>query len=143
MTFEDLHPSQVDRNREILEKRIALYDRWPGIRIGDFLRFADGHFRRVAHIWRVGWEDDHSEVESVQPSYIDGSRSFYLGDAYCSFSGGLLPSIPIAAFSATGEVKEGSVWFFKDNYVTAHNGIYCSAPFRVFNVAAGYEPKWG
>jgi hypothetical protein len=116
--------SQLDtRDLTILSQRAGAYAAQSGPRIGDYVDFADGVTRQISHIW------DLLPVPSIQTS--DGG-SFYLGDGYCSFSGGLHPGIPADTLNLTEETREGQVWFFHHNYTTAHNGIDVVIPFCVY-----------
>ncbi|HEX7325159.1 MAG TPA: hypothetical protein VF292_07380 [Rhodanobacteraceae bacterium] len=111
----------------ILARRQAAYDELPGVRNGDFLVFRDGRIERVAHV----------SDNAVQSDF--GGRfgsSFYLGDGYAGYSGGLDRSIPLSRVASTHEGRNGSAWFFHHNEVAAHNGVGVRLFFRVFRVAA-------
>jgi hypothetical protein len=111
-------------DQEILLTRQAMYDEIHGVRVGDWVRFADGTLRRVSHIWR-----EDADPVSVQTS--DGG-SFYLGDRYVSFSGGLHPGIDPATLTPTDEAKSGSCWFFHHDWARAGGAVSVTIPFRVF-----------
>ena len=112
-----------DRDREILSTRAFLFwARHFGPSVGDYVDFADGVTRRISHVWTFG-------DLTVQTS--DGG-SFYLGEGYCSFSGGLHPGVAMDTLALTGAMREGAVWFFHHDYTTAHNGVYTSMPFAVY-----------
>lgn len=113
-------------DQDMVTAWVDLFDHRPEPRVGDFLDFADGQSRRIAHIWRL-----ESGI-AVQPDYAKYGASFYFGLGYCSFSGGLLPSIPAASLTLTDERRLGRVWTFHHNHATAHNGVYFSIPFRVY-----------
>jgi len=107
----------------LLSKRAGLFwENHKGPDIGDYIDFADGVTRRISHVWTFG-------NLTVQTS--DGG-SFYLGDGYCSFSGGLHPGIATDTLTLTGNTREGSVWFFHHDFTTAHNGVYTTMPFAVY-----------
>jgi hypothetical protein len=106
-------------DQAILARRLAEREHVTAPRIGDFVRFSD-RLERISHDWG----------DSVQTSE---SGSFYLGDGgYTSFSGGLNPSFPKQRLIETGEILEGSFWFFHRNFWTAHNGVDVTAPCRVY-----------
>lgn len=112
-------------NEAILAERQVLLDQRQTIGVGDFV--IDGHtLLRVAHDWGEG----------VQ--LTDGRRcggTFFLGDGFVDFSGGLAPGIKNKSrFLPTDERRLGSVWFFSRNYVTAHNGYDTHAKFRVWKL---------
>ena len=114
-----------EKNAVILAERQRAFDRKEGIRVGDFVTMPDGSTQRVAHHWG----------DSVQLTDGRFGSSFYFGDGgYCDFSGGLNPGIDITRFILTDERRAGSVWFFSENYVTAHNGYHCEAMFRVWSM---------
>jgi hypothetical protein len=64
----------------------------------------------------------------------------YLGEGYCSFSGGLDRGIDQARLTRTDEQREGPVWFFHHDDITADNGIETTVPFRVYR-ATGAAPR--
>lgn len=119
-----------ERDRAILAERVAMLNADRGIRVGDFVSFA-GMLRRVSHVyserdWGSGW--------GVQTS--DGG-SFYLGESYCSFSGGLYPAVPGNTLTPTGEIRDGDVWFFHHDHATANGGVTASVAFRVWECSVG------
>lgn len=109
------------RNIAILADRQAKLDAREGIRVGDFVKDGD-RVLRVAHHWG----------DSVQLTDGVYGGSFCLGDGYVEFSGGLAPKIPVDRFTATDERRDGPVWFFSDDFVTARNGYHTKATFRVW-----------
>jgi hypothetical protein len=113
----------ITKDAETFAKRLATLDAEPGMRCGDFLKLKDGTLRRIAYHWGNG----------VQPSSGTGDNgSFYLGNGYCSYSGGLDPSIPVEKFKVTSEVILGRVWIFHEDSAGAGRGIYARLPFRVY-----------
>ena len=120
LTFPD-GTTLDERDSAIFSERFHAYQDIHGPRVGDFVRFADGHLERISHIWPDG----------VQTS--EGG-SFYLGDGYISFSGGLNPLIPSSELEYHADHKRGSVWFFHHDYWQAHNGVNASMDFRVYAV---------
>jgi hypothetical protein len=113
-----------EQDQAILTKRITSLQAITTPTVGDFVRFTDGIERRISHVWDFG--DDSSQAQTS-----DGG-SYYLGDGYVSFSGGLYLGVPLTTLTDTGERKDGAVWFFHHDRWTAHNGIDVSAPFRVW-----------
>lgn len=115
------------RDRLLLAQRRDALERNEGPRVGDYVDFADGVQRRISHIWGEGWDRPGAQTS-------DGG-SFYLGDGYVSFSGGLHPLVPFTTLTLTEERRAGAVWFFHHDYATAHNGIGAVIPFRVYSCA--------
>lgn len=127
-----------EQDRAILRHRQVLLDARPRIGEGDFLRFPDGTYRRVAHDWG----------DAVQPtvgptSACAGDESFHLSEGYASFSGGLDHAIPMDRITATGETREGAVWIFHHNYPRAGGAVRCKATFKVFAVRPEDAPGEG
>ena len=86
-----------ERDAQIVAARAETYDTLHGPRVGDFVTFADGVTRRISHVWPAGWNEDG--VARLQTSDLPGgdkpmySGSYYLGDGYISYSGGLHASL--------------------------------------------------
>ena len=112
------------RDQEILTRRDGLYHHDKrGPKVGDYVDFANGVTRRVSHVW------DLDCGLAVQTS---SGGSWYLGDGYCAFSGGLYRAVAGATLTYTGQNRDGAVWFFHHDYHTAHNGVYAMMPFAVY-----------
>jgi len=106
-----------ERDRQILAQRIAAREANPEPRVGDYVRFPSGRLARVSHIW-----DDGAQTSE------DGS--WYLGDGYTQFSGGLDPCVP--RLTRTEQTLPGAFWFFHHDHARAHNGVRVTAPCRVY-----------
>ena len=118
--FATPHGTHVDeRDVDIMRARMALLDGMEAIRCGDYVRFPDGHYERVSHVWEDG----------VQTS---NGGSWYLGNGYCSFSGGLNAVVSNDTLTLTDEIKPGMVWFFHHDYAGAGNGVDVIVPLRVY-----------
>ncbi|HEU0196153.1 MAG TPA: hypothetical protein VFQ88_02925 [Nevskiaceae bacterium] len=119
-----------EQDQALLQRRQDGLNARSRIGVGDFLRFPDGSFRRVAHDWG----------DSVQPTVggshpCVGDESFYLdAEGGASFSGSLGQALPVTNIAATNETRDGTVWFFHHNYPCAGGGVHASARFRVFKV---------
>lgn len=100
-----------DRQRAYLERP----NRAPAN--GDFVVFADGVTRRISHAHGDGYIQTSDLTGTIQ------SGSFYLGEGYMSFSGGLHPGIPQSTLTLTDELRIGRAWFFHHGEVRAHNGV--------------------
>ncbi len=125
----------------------AARDALPAIvREGDFVEFACGTVRRVAHVWRFPADKDGPAVFSVQTSDSDGSRSgsFHMSTpaggigigtkaaGLCSYSGGLHSGIDGTTLHDTGRTAQGIVWVWHHGQARAHNGVNASVRFRVW-----------
>lgn len=118
-----------ERDRVILDERTAALDKHPGIRVGDFVRFADGATRRVSYLWPHG----------AQTS--DGG-SYYLGHGYVSMSGSLYSPVKLDTLTLTRETRPGAVWFFHHDHFTAHNGVHANIPFRLYECSLPTQDKY-
>lgn len=110
---------------EILNKRLVKYNQIKSPRVGDWIREKSGRMTRATHDWGNDSIMQHGGGEFGQ---------FYLGDGYISYSGGLDTGIKKASLKLTDEVKTGKVWFFKNDYAMAFNGIDYMIDFRVYEV---------
>lgn len=115
------------RDWDILRARADAIAADNDIRVGDFVRFADGVERRVSYVWGG---DEYDSTLRVQTS---AGGSYYLGDGYVSMSGGLFPPVDGAALAFTGDYQLGAVWFFHHDWHHAHNGVFARIPFRVWS----------
>ena len=125
-----------ERDAAILAQRMRTLDAELGPRCGDYVRFGDGTERRILHLWIFDEPDDPDIEDQAQTSDGRFGSSFYLGDGYVSFSGGLYPGTPLAGLRLTDETRLGSCWFFHHDYRTAHNGVDVKIPFRVYETNA-------
>ena len=73
---------------------------------------------------------NHARSEIVVITTPGGS--FYLGNGYMSYSGGLDPAIDKNLLIETAELREGSCWFFHHNESMAHNGVQAIIQCRVY-----------
>lgn len=113
-----------NEDREILNDRAAKFNAIEGMRVGDFIKFADGSYLRIAYIW--GDEED----DTVQPSH---SGSYYFNeDGYVDMSGSLHSGIPRSELRPTDEKRMGRVWFFHHGHREAHNAVDAEIEFRVY-----------
>lgn len=125
-------PTLDDTDRDIIMRRGHKYngdrrDARPDI--GDYVEFSDGIVHRVSHVWGDG----------VQTSK---GGSFYLGEGYMAFSGGLEPSIPYSDLTDTGEMRNGGIWIFHHNYATAGGGVNGEIPFKVYRADRPTHERW-
>lgn len=115
-----------ERNAAILDNRVEALLEITRPMVGDFAMMPDGAVKRISHIWDFG-----DGTTSIQTSK---GGSFYLGDGYVSFSGGLDPGIDGNRFRDLGYRQHGSCWFFRDDFWGAGRGLDVVAPFRVWRV---------
>ncbi len=131
-TLRALNPELDARNLEILATRARAYAARERPQVGDFARMPDGSLRRFTHDWGDGLQT------TCGPSHpCVGDQSFYLSEHGADFSGSLDSIVSVQRISATAETLPGAFWFFRNNYVTAHNGLRgLRMPCRVWVVAA-------
>ena len=116
-----------ERDVAIITSRMQALDLVEGVRVGDWLRFADGGEQRVSHVWK---DDDWQGP--VQTTDCRFGASWYLGHGYLSFSGGLLDGVSADTLTLTDERKPGSCWIFHHDYRCAGGGVDAVVPFRVY-----------
>lgn len=121
----------TDRNAKILARKVALYNERPGPRAGDFLKKADSTYTRFTYNWGAD--------SNIQTGGHADHCGYYLSEGYCSYSGGLDPGVKVTDLIPTEETKKGVIWFFSNDYVTAHNGIYFEIDCRVFVLKEGAD----
>ena len=120
---------EILKQDKILADRMAEYNLIPGARVGDWIREPDGRRSRATH----DWNQDGEMSETIQHGGGEFGQ-FYLGSGYISYSGGLDTGIKKNQLRDTGETKQGKIWFFIDDWYTAHNGIEYMVDFRVYEV---------
>jgi hypothetical protein len=121
--------SQLDeRNQKILSDRQSAFLSDSTIKSGDFVRFVDGTLRRVSHVWT----DARNKPDSIQTST---GGSFYIGNGYMSFSGGLYSGVDFAQFTRTDETMHGRCWFFDHDHARAGGGVEVEVLCPVWNCA--------
>lgn len=118
----DGHTEPDSLDAEILITRVRAFDDRKGPRVGDYIRFSDGVTHRFSHAWPDG----------IQTS---PGGSFYLGEGYVSFSGGLDPIVRTEKIEATEEKRAGGFWFFHRDWWQAHSGVHAQVECRVFATA--------
>jgi len=121
-------PSKKDL--EILKERLKLFNTFDDVpRVGDYLKLKNGNYTRFTHGWDTG----------IQVG--GGSSSYYFNPSGTfSYSGSLDPAIEYKRIIKTKEKRSGKIWFFKDDWAMAHNGIYFEIEFRVYKlIEKSYE----
>lgn len=121
------HIKPAKANLRILSERVQAYDKNIGPRVGDYLSLPHGIMTRFTYDWG----------EEIQIG--GGSGSFYLGNGYISYSGGLDPSIEKRYMIDTGKKEDGMVWFFHEGSSGGGRGVYFYIPFRVFKLTDDYD----
>lgn len=113
-----------ERDRAIIETRMAKYDEVTTPRVGDWVDFDNGNGarQRISYVWDWG----------TLGAQTSPGGSFYLGDCGASFSGSLDPLVPLESLTLTDEVRPGRVWIFHHDRHVAHNGVDVEVPFRVY-----------
>ena len=122
-------PNLDTQDELIIAKREARLSRAIEPRCGDYVVFADGVERRISHVYDRSW-GDQSGVQTTDGKY---GASFYLGDGYVEFSGGLYPAVKMTTLELTKETKPGGIWIFHHDFHTAGWGVHSEIQFRVYN----------
>lgn len=122
-----MRPIFDQRDQQLKDRALALWEKRTGPRVGDFLEMPNGRLHRFTHDW-----GDQIQITS---HYYPHHGSFYFGQGgTCSYSGGLDPGFPKASIEATERVLQGPVWMFHHGYAAAHNGVPTTIPCRVFRL---------
>ena len=121
-----------ERDTEIVNARQAAFLARKAPKQGDVIHFSDGKYARMAHVWEDG----------IQPTISINSGSFYLGDGYMEYSGGLEPAIPMDKFHRTSQTMNAPAWIFHHGHVTAHNGIDVTVKCQVWECDAPAPENW-
>lgn len=124
-----MRPQFDELDAQILQARIAEWQRVEGPRVGDFVKLRDGSLRRFTHDWGA---DIQTTCGDSHPCAAD--QRYYFGGSFMEFSGSLDSAIPKHALHDTGETREGSAWFFHHDHRQAHNGVSVVVPCRVYEV---------
>ena len=118
-----MKPIFDEKDSAILAERILFWNERVGPRVGDYIRLQDGTLARFTYHW----------PEGLQTGY---GGSFYIGTGYASYSGSLNPNIPINRIQVTGDVMDGTFWFFHHDSHCAHNGVDVKVPCRIYKEVA-------
>jgi len=119
------------QNANLLRKRVKMYNRKKGPRVGDWVRLNNGVMTRFTYDWGIHEREDLG-IQIGDRERAGDCGSFFLGDGYCSYSGSLDPCILRKNLRRTNKMKEGRVWFFHLNHWCADNGINFKVKFRVY-----------
>ena len=114
-----MRPIFDEKDEVILSQRIQSWNERMGPRVGDYIRLKDGALERFTYHWPDGMQTGFG-------------GSFYLGTGYVSYSGSLNPNIPIDRIQDTGEMMNGTFWFFHHDMQCAHNGVDVKVPCRMY-----------
>lgn len=124
------NPGLDERNRYIIECRIAAYAAIDGPRVGDWVDFPGGEKRRISHIW--AWADNEGDPITARSIQTSKGGSYHLGNGYVSMSGSLYVGVPASTLHLTDEIRSADAWIFHHDHYTAGNAVHFTAPFRVF-----------
>lgn len=116
-----------ERDWEIINDRMAAFDENKGLRVGDWVDFADGSQRRISYIW----EDEAGRPEGIQTSSPGSGFHLYRG-AVSMGNGSLYTSVPASSMTLTDEIRKAYVWIFHHEQVEAHNSVTVAVGFRVY-----------
>jgi len=129
-------PNLDTKDELIIAKREARLNRKNEPRCGDYVIFADEIERRISHVYDKSWGD----MSGVQTSDGRFGASFYLGDGYVEFSGGLYPSVKMETLTLTDNRWLGDIWIFHHDVHVAHNDVHFRIPFRIYKCSVN-APK--
>lgn len=116
------NPGFDEKDAFLLAEKIRLREKIPGPRIGDYVFLKNGSLHRFTHEWD----------ESIQTAPA-GNGSFYLGNGYASYSGGLDPAIPKDKLELIPyQEMNGRFWFFHHDIRAAHQGVNCEIKCRLY-----------
>jgi len=119
-----MKPEFDEIDRLIFEEREVLYSKLTGPRVGDWVYLlGESKPRRFTHDW-----GDDIQVASSQGD----CGSFYLGEKFCEYSGGLDPGIKKSKLRETDKFLPGRIWFFHHDCPTAQNGVEKMMEFKVW-----------
>lgn len=121
-------------NIEILTERETAFNEIKGPRVGDYL-YIPSKDDRVPEYTRftLKWDTIIQTGGSINGDY-------YLGESGgLSYSGGLDPGVKITDLILTNTTKDGTVWFFDENWPRAGAGKTFSIPMRVYNLKEGAD----
>lgn len=121
-------PYEIDEtDKAKLADRAKARESLTGPLVGDYVVMPDGTLRRFTHDWG-------DEIQTTVKGF-QYDASFHIGrDGYMSFSGSLDRGVPKDRLTLTGEVKDGSCWFFSHDYAEGGNGVRVTLPCRVYKL---------
>ncbi len=98
--------------------------------VGDWVRFVDGSFRRIAYVWGDG--DYQTELGWGHIFLCPSGNGDYSGSLYSAFQ---------AQLTDTGETRPSAFWFFSHGLPRAGNGVEFQIPAKVWQ-AEVLPPKF-
>ena len=131
-----------ERDAQIVAARAETYDAIRGPRVGDYISFRNGAgpTRRISHVWPADCYEDG--IARLQTSDLPGgdepwhSGTYYLGNGYVSYSGGLHGSVKADTLTEAGNGDSygtpGTIWIFHHDLRGAGRGVTRSMLFRAF-----------
>jgi len=109
-------------NDRIAAEREARRDECAKPRVGDYVRYPDGHMERISHDWG----------DLLQTS--TGGSWYLSANGGASFSGSLNHGVPADRLNLTEERRPGRFWFFDRDWPRAHSAVYVTIDCRVYAV---------
>ena len=134
----DQHKALQKENAYLLRKRVRLFNKRHGPRVGDWIILTNGKMTRFTHDWGF-WKKEDQGIQIGDRERGGDCGSFYLGDGYCSYSGSLDPCVLRKNMRRTMKKKPGRVWFFDHDHACAGGGVDFKMMFRVYKEVK-YEP---
>lgn len=132
--FDYPAPTFDARDQELLDQRLAHWNKRQGPRVGDWCVWPGGEVGRFTHDWGDALQTTCKPGPERFMNF--GLGSFYMTkDGYLSYSGALDPGIALDRLVDTGETRDGDVWFFHHEHARANNGVHVKIPCRVYRIA--------
>jgi hypothetical protein len=118
-------PALNERDRALIAELAAKLELDQQPRVGDWVVFADGVTRRIAHRYDF-------ETRDLPDIQTDSDGSFHLCDGFVNHSGSLHLPVHRSTLTRTGEQREGRVWIFHHGGSGRDNNVTAMIPFRVY-----------
>ncbi len=119
--------NKVLKDIELLQLRQTNSLKINSPKVGDFVLYNDVYYR-------LG-----TKYPSGRFQVTNGNKCGYymFNDGHCSYSGGFewpenYESLNISKLVLTNELRTGEIWFFSNEDVKGHNGVYFSMDFKVW-----------
>jgi hypothetical protein len=107
----------------VLQNRMTV----PEPMVGDFVLFEGEPPTRITHDWGGEFQTTPRGTDAT-----DHHGFFIYENGQASYSGSLDPCVARADLEAVDELRACMFWFFRHREARAHNGVYFSAPVRVW-----------
>ena len=117
-----------DEDRKIIAAAARNREQMNGVRVGDYVEYADGVLHRIIEVWG----------DMIQTT---ATGSFHLSDSgHVSASGACWLPVPVASLTDTGLRSPGEIWIFHHGLSGADRGVSDKIDCRVFRCAVPCPP---